>query len=97
MSAKNLRYSHAEYCTERSQEPQPVEIPVPNIEIKKATALRDRKTVPVLKNQSQTTRSRRISPNIRRGRSAATAAAASLKTTTRKARDARAILEKHDE
>ena len=27
MSAKNLRYSHAKYCTERNQEPQPVEIP----------------------------------------------------------------------
>jgi hypothetical protein len=29
MSAKNLKYSHAKYCTERSQEVQPVEIPVP--------------------------------------------------------------------
>jgi hypothetical protein len=47
MSAKNLKYSHAKYCTERSQEPQPVEIPVPKIETKKATALRDRKSLPV--------------------------------------------------
>jgi hypothetical protein len=47
MSAKNLKYSHAKYCTERSQEPQPVEIPVPKIETKKATAPTARKSLPV--------------------------------------------------
>jgi hypothetical protein len=47
MSAKNLKYSHAKYCTERSQEPQPVEIPVPKIETKKTTAIRDRKSLTV--------------------------------------------------
>jgi hypothetical protein len=53
MSAKNLRYSHAKYCTERSQEPQPVEIPVPKIEVKKATALRGRKSLPVKRTKTK--------------------------------------------
>jgi hypothetical protein len=53
MSAKNLRYSHAKYCTERSQEPQPVEIPVPQIENKKAPALRDRNTLPVKRSKAK--------------------------------------------
>jgi hypothetical protein len=52
-SAKNLRYSNAKYCTERSQEHQPVEIPGPQIEIKKAPTLRDRKTLPVKRSKAK--------------------------------------------
>jgi hypothetical protein len=43
MSAKNLKYSHAQYCTERNQEPKPAEIPVPQI----APTLKGRKSLPV--------------------------------------------------
>jgi hypothetical protein len=53
MSAKNLRYSHAKYCTERSQELQPVEIPVPQIEIKSAPELKDRKSLPVKRSKAK--------------------------------------------
>jgi hypothetical protein len=42
MSAKSLRYSHAKTCTERSQEPEPVEIPAPKIEPKKTPAKRSK-------------------------------------------------------
>ena len=44
MSAKTLKYSHAKYCTERNVEPQPEEIPVPQIEMKNTPT---RKTLPV--------------------------------------------------
>ena len=44
MSAKTLKYSHAKYCTERNVEPQPEEIPVPQIEMKNTPS---RKTLPV--------------------------------------------------
>ena len=44
MSAKTLKYSHAKYCTERNVEPQPEEIPVPQIEMKNTPSL---KTLPV--------------------------------------------------
>jgi hypothetical protein len=36
MSAKNLKYAHPKYCTERNQEEKPAEIPIPAIEIKNA-------------------------------------------------------------
>jgi hypothetical protein len=42
MSAKNLRYPHAKYCTERSQEPEPVKIPAPKIELKKVPVKRSK-------------------------------------------------------
>jgi hypothetical protein len=38
MTAKSLRYSHAKYCTERSQEPEPA----PKIEVKKAPVKRSK-------------------------------------------------------
>ena len=47
MSAKYLKYSHAKYCTERNAEPQPEEIPVPQIEFKSTPTLKERKTLPV--------------------------------------------------
>ena len=47
MSAKNLRYSHSNYCTERNLDPKPEEIPVPKIEIKIAPTIKDRKSLPV--------------------------------------------------
>ena len=47
MSAKTLKYSHAKYCTERNAEPQPEEIPVPQIEFKSTPTLKQRKTLPV--------------------------------------------------
>jgi hypothetical protein len=48
MSAKNLKYSHAQYCTERNQEPKPAEIPVPQI----APTLKDRKSLPVKRTKA---------------------------------------------
>ena len=47
MSAKNLKYSHSRYCTERNVETQPEEIPVPQIEFKSTPSLKERKTLPV--------------------------------------------------
>ena len=47
MSAKNLRYSHGRYCTERNQEEKPQEIPIPQIEIKNATQIKGLKKLPV--------------------------------------------------
>jgi hypothetical protein len=47
MSAKNLKYAHGRYCTERNQEEKPEEIPIPAIEIKNAPQIKDRKTLPV--------------------------------------------------
>ena len=47
MSAKNLRYSHGRYCTERNQEEKPQEIPIPQIEIKNAPQLKGLKQIPV--------------------------------------------------
>jgi hypothetical protein len=47
MSAKNLRYAHGRYCTERNQEQKPEEIPIPQIEIKNVPKIKDRKTLPV--------------------------------------------------
>ena len=47
MSAKNLRYSHGRYCTERNQEEKPQEIPIPQIEIKNAPQLKGLKKLPV--------------------------------------------------
>ena len=47
MSAKNLKYSHAKYCTERNAETQPEEIPVPQIEFKSTPSLKECKTLPV--------------------------------------------------
>ena len=47
MSAKNLRYSHGRYCTERNQEEKPQEIPIPQIEIKNAPQIKGLKKLPV--------------------------------------------------
>jgi hypothetical protein len=47
MSAKNLKYAHGRYCTERNQETKPEEIPIPAIEIKNAPQIKDLKTLPV--------------------------------------------------
>ena len=47
MSAKNLKYSHAKYCTERNAETQPEEIPVPQIEFKSTPSIKERTTLPV--------------------------------------------------
>jgi hypothetical protein len=48
MSAKNLKYSHGKYCTERNQEPQPEEIPATQI----APTLKGRKTLPVKRTKT---------------------------------------------
>ena len=47
MSPKNLKYAHGRYCTERNKEEKPEEIPIPQIEIKNAPQIKDRKTLPV--------------------------------------------------
>jgi hypothetical protein len=47
MSAKNLKYSHAKYCTERNQEPQPEDFPVPQIEVKNNAGIKEKKSLPV--------------------------------------------------
>ena len=47
MSAKNLKYSHQKYCTERNKEEKPEEIPIPQIEIKNAPQIKNLKTLPV--------------------------------------------------
>ena len=47
MSAKNLRYSHGRYCTERNQEEKPQEIPIPQIEIKNAPQIKGLKKLPI--------------------------------------------------
>jgi hypothetical protein len=52
VSATTLKYSHAKYCTERNQEPQPEEIPVPQIEIKNAQTLKGRKSLPVKRTKT---------------------------------------------
>ena len=46
MSAKNLKYCHAKYCTERNQEQQPEEIPAPQIEVKNNARIKDQKSQP---------------------------------------------------
>jgi type IV secretory pathway VirB10-like protein len=52
MSATNLKYSHAQYCTERNQEPKPEEIPAPEIEVKNGQTLTGRKSLPVKRTKA---------------------------------------------
>jgi hypothetical protein len=52
MSAKNLKYSHSKYCTQRNQEQQPEEIPVPKIELKNDAKIKEKQSLPV-KAQTQ--------------------------------------------
>ena len=47
MSAKNLKCSHSEYFTERSQEQQPEEIPMPKIEIKNNGKIQEKQSLPI--------------------------------------------------
>ena len=47
MSAKNLRYAHQKYCTERAKEEQPPEIAAPEIEIEDTPPVNIIKKVPV--------------------------------------------------
>jgi hypothetical protein len=51
MSAKNLSYSLSKYCTERNQEAQPEEIPVPKISFKNDKEVKERTTLPVKRVQ----------------------------------------------
>ena len=37
MSAKTLKYNHAKYCAERVLEDRPVDIPVPQVQLKNET------------------------------------------------------------
>ena len=47
MSAKNIKYSHSKYCTERNQEQQPEEIPMPKIEIKNNGKIKEKQSLPI--------------------------------------------------
>jgi len=47
MSAQNLKCSHSEYFTERKQEQQPEEIPMPKIEIKNNGKIQEKQSLPI--------------------------------------------------
>ena len=60
MSAKNLRYAHQKYCTERNKEEQPPEITIPEIEIEDTPPVKNlNDTSEEGQGQSQTTTHRR--------------------------------------
>jgi hypothetical protein len=47
MSAKTLKYNHANYCTERGREAKPENIPIPKMEIKNGEQLKNKTSLPV--------------------------------------------------
>ena len=51
MSAKTLKYNHAQYCTAREREEKPDDIPIPNLEIKNGEHLKNKASLPVKKGK----------------------------------------------
>ena len=51
MSAKTLKYNHAQYCPAREREEQPEEIPIPRMEIKNGEHLKNTASLPVKKGE----------------------------------------------
>ena len=55
MCAKNLKYSHAKYCTAREREEQPEDIPIPKMEIKNDAQIKNKESLPVKKHKLKRT------------------------------------------
>ncbi len=80
MSAKTLKYNHAQYCTAREKEVQPEEIPIPNLEIKNGGHLKNTASLPVKKGKLK--RSRPMTKEVMEGEAKAPASTPALPPQT---------------
>ena len=80
MSAKTLKYNHAQYCAAREREEQPEEIPIPRMEIKNGEHLKNTASLPVKKGKLK--RSKPMTKEVAEGEAKAPASTPALPPQT---------------